>query len=368
MPKWTYDYELTPDVEPGNLYELDYSAESYTWNGLGSVPYYSTSIQLINYGAPNYNLDAAIEEIITPSDDDMWQRKNPICNNPVIKIKNTGALDLTSLDITFGIKDYAMTTYTWTGELKFMEIEEVTLPNFGWTNAGTEFIVTISNPNGNADEYSYNNSITSKLNIPAAYPADFYIELKTNNASNENDLFVYDENGNEIFSGTSFDDNTTYKDTLHLEDGCYELYLWDHGEDGLSWWANGDGSGYFRTREIDGSYIKTFEADFGGQIYFQFTVGNYTDINEEFIAKDEFNLYPNPAAGEIFVDLDLAHLSDIELNIADITGKIIYSEEHKRIQNETLHINLEQQPSGIYLMMIKSGDKVMTKQFVIERK
>ncbi len=364
---WTYDYELTQDVVPGNTYDFDYNAEEYTWNGAGSVPTYVTSVQLVTYGAPNFSLDAALEEIISPSDNDMHSRKNPVCSNPVIVIKNTGSTTLTSLDVTFGIKDQIQTNYTWTGELAVMESEEVTLPNFGWTNVGTEFSVVISNPNGGTDEYAFNNAIISKMSIPPTYPADFYLETKTNTASHENDLFVYDHHGNTIFERTTFEDNTTYKDTLHLAEGCYELYLWDYGEDGLSWWANTDGGGFFRTRDLEGTFIKSFEADFGGLIYLQFTVGNYNDINDEFIVKDEVNLYPNPTQNEIFVDLDLAHLSDIALSIADISGKIIHTEQHNRIQNETLRIDMSAQPAGIYMVLISSGDGLITKQFVLDK-
>ena len=363
---WTYDYELTPEVTPGSTYDFDYNAESYTWNGAGSVPTYVTSVQLVTYGAPNFDLDASLEEIISPSDNDMHSRKNPVCTNPAILIKNTGSTTLTSLDITFGIKDQVQTNYTWTGELAFMESEEVTLPNFGWTNLGTEFIVVISNPNGGTDEYAFNNSITSQMAIPPTYPADFYLELKTNTASHENDIFLYDQNGNTIFERTTFEDNTIYKDTLHLEEGCYELYLWDYGEDGLSWWANTDGGGYFRTRDMEGTFIKSFEADFGGLVYLQFTVGNYTEVTE-FVQKNEVNLYPNPTQNEIFVDLDMAHLSDISLDIVDITGKSIHTESHNRIQNETLRIDMSGQSSGIYMVIIRSGEELITKQFVLDK-
>ncbi len=363
---WTYDYELTPKVIPGNTYDFDYNAEAYTWNGAGSVPTYVTSVQLVTYGAPNFILDAALVDVVSPSDDDMFSRKNPVCSNPVIIIKNTGSTTLTSLEISFGIEGLTPTEYTWTGSLAFMEQEQVTLPNFGWTNTGTEFKVVISNPNGGADEYSYNNSITTKILIPPVYPSDFYLETRTNTASHENDLFVYDQNGNTVFERTAFVDNTTYKDTLHLEEGCYELYLWDYDGDGLSWWANSDGAGYFRTRDLDGSFIKSFEPDFGGLIYQQFTVGNYTPVND-FIQKDEVNLYPNPTQTDIFINLDLAHLSDIVVSVADITGKIIHTEQHDRIQNETLRINMENEASGMYLVLIQSGAQLITKRFVLDK-
>lgn len=364
---WTYDYELTPEVVPGNTYTFDYSAEDYTWNGAGSVPTYVTSVQLITYGPPNFTLDAALDAIIAPSDDDMYSRKNPVCSNPIVRIKNTGATSLTSLDITFGIKDFVQETYTWTGNLAFMESEEVTLPNFGWTNTGTHFIATVSNPNGGTDAYANNNSITTPLAIPPVYPAEFIIETRTNTASHENDLFLYNENGDVIVERTVFSDNTTYRDTVNLPDGCYELYLWDYGEDGLSWWANSDGSGWFRTKEMDGSYIKNFNADFGGLIYLQFTVGNYTPVEEFVKPADVVNLYPNPASTEIFIDLDIAQLTDADVIIMDITGKTIYTQSLDRIQNETLHISMEDLASGVYMVVIKTDTNIITKEFVLDK-
>jgi len=364
---YTYDFELTSFVDAGETYEMDYSAETYTWNGAGSVPYYATSVQLVTYGPASFELDAAIDAIIAPGTDQMWQRKNPICTNPIIRIKNTGSTTLTSLDITYGIKDYSQATYTWTGELNFMEMEEVTLPQFPWTFTGDVFEATISNPNGGADGYALNNKITSTLVQPAMFPADIILDMKTNNASNENDVFVYDQHGNEIFARTSFDDNEIYRDTLHLVDGCYELYVWDHGEDGLSWWANTDGSGYFRVRDIENDYIQTFNADFGGLIYMQFTVGNYNDIPHEDLLVSDMQVYPNPTEGEIFIDISLSKVKDVQVEIFDMTGKTIQAETYNRIQNKVLHMDMTGEASGIYLVRLTACDEVITKQFVLEK-
>lgn len=363
---WTYDYELTPEVSAGNTYTFDYNAEAYTWNGAGSVPTYVTSVQLVTYGEPNFTHDAALDAIIAPSDDDMQSRKNPVCSDPIVRITNTGSATLTSLDITYGIKDYDQDTYTWTGNLAFMESEEVTLPNFGWSPTGTAFIATVSNPNGVADEYVYNNAITTPLAMPPVYPSDIILDLKTNLASHENDLFLYDETDSIIFQRTTFTDNTTYKDTLHLDDGCYRLYLYDYGEDGLSWWANSDGSGWFRTRNIDGSYIKNFGTDFGGLIYQQFTVGNYTPVEEQFTQPSDMQVYPNPADAEVFIRVALPHLSDVQLKVYDITGNLIYAETQKRTQTEMFHLDVSTWSAGAYIVTAQSEDKVFNTKFVVE--
>lgn len=364
---WTYDYEMTPDIAPGNTYTVDYNAESYTWNGAGSVPTYVTSLQLVTYGAPNFTLDAALDAVISPSDDDMQQRKNPICDNPIIRITNTGATTLTSLDITFGIKDFDQDTYTWTGNLAFMESEEVVLPNFGWTNGGTEFICTVSNPNGGADEYAFNNSITTPLAIPPTYPSEIILDMKTNNDSHQNDIYLYDQNENVIFERTTFSDNTTYKDTLTLEDGCYSLYLYDYGGDGLNFWANpSGGSGWFRVRDIDGSYIKNFDTDFGGLIYVQFTVGNYNPIEEAPVTPPQCVVYPNPADEEVFIKVNLPHLEDITMTIIDITGKTILTETSRRAQSDLFHIDASTLPAGAYLVTVQAGNTLLTERFLVE--
>ena len=69
---WTYDFELTPFVTPGSTYTFDYAAEDYNWNGSGSFPYYQTEVQLVAYGPYNFDLDAAVTDILAPSGDDMW--------------------------------------------------------------------------------------------------------------------------------------------------------------------------------------------------------------------------------------------------------------------------------------------------------
>ena len=364
---WTYDYELTPEVSPGNTYTFDYSAEDYTWNGAGSVPYYQTEVQMVTYGAPNFNLDAAVDEVISPSSNQMYGRKNPICTNPVIKIKNTGATTLTSLKINYGIKDYDHAEYTWTGELKFMESEEIKLPQFPWSYTGNKFEVTVSEPNGGEDEYSFNNTQTTDMIQPDLFPAQIILDMKTNSKPNENDLFLYNEHGDEIFSRTSFDANTIYKDTLTLVDGCYELFIYDYGEDGLSWWANADGTGYFRIRDIDGNYIKQFNADFGGLINCQFTIGNYTDIKHDPINISDMNVYPNPTKSDIFIDISLAHIADVHVDLIDVTGKVIHTESYDRIQNKILHIDMTDYASGYYFVRMNAGNDVITRQFVLEK-
>ncbi|HPE98115.1 MAG: T9SS type A sorting domain-containing protein [Chitinophagales bacterium] len=363
---WTYDFELTPFVTPGSTYTFDYAAEDYNWNGSGSFPYYQTEVQLVAYGPYNFDLDAAVTDILAPSGDDMWGRMNPICNNPIIRIQNTGASTLTSLKVEFGLKDAPYSTYNWSGELQPMEWEEVTLPDYVYQPAD-QFVVTISEPNGGADEYELNNTMTSEVAFPVSYPADLIIEFKANNKPNENDWFVYDANGNELYSRTTFTAGTIHKDTIHLEDGCYEFYLWDWDEDGISWWANSDGTGYLRIKDANtGTILKSFEPDFGGLIYQQFTVGTYVDIDEPLDAEDAFEVYPNPAADHLYLKIRLSGRREAEVFIYDYAGNLIHTEKPGRIQDETLHMDVSQYASGMYVAVLKAGNTWKKVPFMVE--
>ena len=68
---------------------------------------YVTESQLISYGAPNFSLDAEVYDILSPIVDSLKRRHNPICNNPLIAIRNDGSTPLTSLTITYGVEGAA---------------------------------------------------------------------------------------------------------------------------------------------------------------------------------------------------------------------------------------------------------------------
>ncbi|GIR58563.1 MAG: hypothetical protein CM15mP65_11440 [Crocinitomicaceae bacterium] len=66
--------------------------------------------------------------------------------------------------------------------------------------------------------------------------------------------------GNEIFSRISFQNNTLYKDTLTLDPGCYKIELIDTDHDGLNFFANNDGAGYFQIRKPSGAPLAGFDS------------------------------------------------------------------------------------------------------------
>ena len=84
----------------------------------------------------------------------------------------------------------------------------------------------------------------------------------------------------------------------------------------------------------------------------------------ETIASSSINLYPNPATDKLTIALE-SNNRKIEVTIADITGKIIYS----TIASETqkIEVNTKNFAEGIYIVQIQTGEFIETKIIIVEK-
>ncbi|NQT76903.1 MAG: hypothetical protein HQ565_04245 [Bacteroidetes bacterium] len=278
-----YDFELTPFVHPGDTVMIDYSIEQYKNNGEKDGEF-RMSHQLFTYGPPNFQIDAVIEDIIAPSDKDSYSRLNPICSNPLVIIRNSGAVPLRKLKISYGIKGRKMSEFTWSGRLEFLEREEVYLPEPDWTGLEDDltFEVLVSGPNGTADENPGNNYLSSKMVVPEILPDEFVIYIEPNDIGRDRDnaYTLTDECGAVVYSREDFTVDTLFRDAVKLDPGCYEFRLRDKVEDGMNrhWWYRNENpdlmgkNGKIEFQDVDGNVIKIFPYDFGQEILYRFTV------------------------------------------------------------------------------------------------
>ncbi|TND09044.1 MAG: hypothetical protein FD123_1447 [Bacteroidetes bacterium] len=364
---WTYDMELTPFVTPGNTAILNHDVQAYVQTG--GWDYYQIEDQVVYYDAPSFTLDASIDDIISPSTNQMWLRYNPVCTNPIVKITNTGSTALTSLTITYGLNTGTPAVYNWTGNLAFLESQDVTLPIFPWAQGATSFTVTISSPNGGADQYAYNNSRTSSYVYPPVMPSPMVIEFKTNNYAWENDYTLKNSAGVIIHSRSNLLNNTVYKDTLTLPYDCYTFELLDTGEDGLSWWANtAQGSGYIRFRSATSNQIlKSFGNDFGGQVYQQFTVGLTSSTTDYIMTNQlEMHVYPNPSDGHVYIDVNMTKRDNGLIEIHDMLGKKVYSYRFENLTAESVEADLSFLDKGVYFVTLTTGDQKVSRKLMMD--
>jgi hypothetical protein len=363
---WTDDYEISQWMTPGDSIEVNYDMQSgYTWNGQGSQPYYVIESQLVTYGPDNFTLDAAIEGIISPNNFSFYNRYNPVCGRPEIILRNNGTSTLTTLNISYGPQGGNMQNWQWNGSLAYMDTTHVTLPAIDWTGWVNDkrFTVTLSAPNGSNDEYIYNNSMTSRFDLPPGWPQTIILQLKTNNAGAETSWTLEDHAGNIIRQGSGYPANTVINDTINLADGCYKFSLYDSGEDGLSFFANNDGNGYCRFKSAGGTILKTFQPDFGSFTFQSFFVGQVLSIGEESGAQG-IRLMPNPVKDFLTVELNAAADKELVLELISLTGSCFYSEVIAAASGSIHHVDVSALPAGIWICRI-SGQGVLFNQRLV---
>jgi hypothetical protein len=363
----TYDFELGSSyVTPGDTLELDHDVDPYTLTSGWS--FYQIEDQLVTYGPANFSLDAAIENVLAPTSDDMWRRMNPICAAPVVVIKNNGSTALTSLDIEYGIEGTIPAAYHWVGNLAYQQTQTITLGTFPWAEGASSFNIHIKNPNGGNDQYAPNDSWKTQFNYVASLPDQFAIELRTNNFASENSYTLSDGEGNIVFQKQGLQPNTTYRDTMELTPGCYMFRLVDTGEDGLQWWANpSQGNGHLYFRRINNNLIlKNFNTDFGGEVYMQFVAGEISPAVEAVPVPSTLLVYPNPANDVIWADFSLPESADGSLEIVDMFGKRIMQRTFNNRQADTYELALDSKvPTGVYFVVLRTEKQLMTRRVVV---
>jgi hypothetical protein len=366
------DQELTPFITAGDSVTLDINMDPYTYSGgAGFNPGYIMSAQLFTYGAPNFTNDATVDEILKPNADANYSRFNPICNNPVVVIKNTGSATLTSLTIKYGIKNGTPQYYNWTGSLGFLQTEAVNLDSITWggssTNENDKFEVVVSNPNGVADQYPWNDTLRSTVTFTPVYPAQFRMVFKTNLAPSETSWQITDDQGNVLFSRQPpLTGSTVYTDTMNFAPGCYKLKITDTGKDGLSFFANSDGTGYARFVQTDGtsSWIKSFEPDFGTSVEHYFTVGFATGVDEAKKVEASFDLYPNPSSGRVTVTCRVGENEDVKLDIYNLQGQLVKKHLQPGGNFVKFDIDVTDLAPGLYIVQMTTADQKAVRKLI----
>lgn len=365
-PSDIHHYDITEFVTPGQTHSFDYNV-TY---GSGTSNYIVRN-HLVTYGPPNFTLDASIVKILKPNKDDASQERfNPACTYPEIIIQNNGSTTLTSLDIEYSVAGGEIENYTWTGSLDFLEQETVILPipelTF-WLGTADNFTVLISNPNGQEDTYTFNNSSSSSFDEVHVYPENeiITVQLKTNNVGYQTSYTLFDGEGNIYYERDDCDNNTIYNDEFFLFPGCYKLRIDDSGGNGLDFWHQpSQGTGYFRIKDAEGATLYTFDPDFGGFAEFEFGIGNITKI-DELSNPFTISIYPNPTTEKIHLNVRGLGNTKASMSLSNSLSSIVMEKEWSAIGEDfNTEIDMNHLPSGIYFLKFNYGNRSKTEKII----
>jgi len=312
-----YDHELPSSAAPGSTVSIDYGIKKGAAQEDWGV--WDVTGQLIGYGAPNHQLDAAITEVIRPNDWEFYSRLNPVCGQPEIIIQNTGATTLTSAVIEYGVEGQAQSTFNWTGSLGFLQKDTVALPTPAWPSSTGPFRFTarITKPNNGTDAYANNDQQVRTSVMPPVYYSDLEINLRTNKQAALQYEWVLRrlDNNTVIQQGRNLADDSLYVYPFQLENGCYEYELINKEGYGLDFWflrdQLGSGSLLFKS---GGATMKVFEPDFGNRAWMQFIVGSKPTIQ----TSEDTLRFTTPNIEPVFQTLTITSVTDAPLVVDSV--------------------------------------------------
>ncbi len=382
----TFDLELTPWVRPGQRHELSYVVQPYTSRRRPGVdntmPYWMIETQAVYYGPPSHAVDAAIEEIISPSTKNVYSRRNPLCDRPVVVIRNTGSDTLRSLTLRYGTTEGRKYRHSWTGALAIDQTDTVVLGPLEWgrwAEASTWFEVEVSEPNGQPDPYPRNNRMRSRVEAVPRLSSPLEIILVGNRAARENSWSVRDANDSLWLwrPRGSLPNEAQRRDTLDLPLGCYRLTIDDLGGDGLDFGPyNNAGRGNILIRSFDGSPPRYLNPNFGRSISLSFTVGY--DMNNDTLnlynrrpagrsSMLHFDLRPNPAADRVQVQALLARSGEVlSLEVLDARGQTLRRQSLPAADRIDTWLDVADWAWGLYLVRLVGAGWSESRRLIVQ--
>lgn len=364
---WVLDraYWCPGDLQQPDAYDLTVAPSSKHTVDIDMEPYQSDdpnvneviTAYLIEYGPVKATVDAAVADVLAPTDKQVHARHNPVSFGPRVLIRNLGTAPLTSLTIRYGTKGFPAKTFSWKGKLSFNQTEEVRLPGTIDGRPGqNSFEVTLLSPNGKKDAWPGDNTFRTSFTQVPVYPQQVVVALRTNKQASHNFYSVKNSEGKVVFERKNLKDNTDYRDTLRLEPGAYELALADTAGDGLEFWYNvRGGRGTFMLMDAKGHLLKAFESDFGSSVYHAFEVR--ADAPQIAVAEPSIGLFPTRTKGKTTLDYLGNEPEQVEVQIiTDEGAQLVERHVYENLKEGVFEYDLSyRKPQRYYLRVFVKG-------------
>lgn len=78
------------------------------------------------------------------------------------------------------------------------------------------------------------------------------------------------------------------------------------------------------------------------------------------------SVYPNPTQGDFTVNIELAKMSDLQLTVFDVNGKIVYQRNKDKVNSYNEQISLNNVAAGIYTLKVTTSQGVGYERVVIK--
>jgi hypothetical protein len=280
--------------------------------------------------------------------------------SPHVNLINEGAQNLTSVEINYRVNNETLNTFLWSGNLNYGASELVELPAINFTlQNNNDLMIYTTNPNGNPDEDTSNDTITTTFISAMEVIPNVYVFIKLDDNPEETTWECKNSAGEVLFSGGPYVNAQEFvKDTLYLsENDCYTFNIYDSGGDGLVGGTSG-----FTLRQSDFSLIYQNNDFENTEELVQFAVNQTRIPAADEIA--EFNVYPNPFGDHTYVSFYLSENGSVDLTVYNLIGKVVYSSNQIPVETgyNKLKIDTQEFAPGIYFIKLKAENKIFTRK------
>ncbi|MFC2107130.1 T9SS type A sorting domain-containing protein [Bacteroidota bacterium] len=283
---------------------------------------------------------------------------------PEIQIRNNGNDDLTSCDIMYQVNGGPLSSYSWTGNLAFLETSDIQLDMISFTPEDVNELKIYSvNPNGNPDEYPINDTIIQSFE-KFSTPVDVSLFFRTDENPEESTWELLNSNGDVIGEGgpyTQTGETVMESWTLDAND-CYTFNFYDAGGDGLV------NPSFFAFYYGNNNMIVQGIGDFGSKIGNEFYATDGTGINE-IAGEATVNIYPNPMSNNATILINVPQAEIMTANVYNLVGEMVMTINETLLQSgeNMIDLNASSLSNGLYFINIQTGTQQITKKITISK-
>lgn len=127
--------------------------------------------------------------------------------------------------------------------------------------------------------------------------------------------------------------------------------------------AYNDDNKYFFTSTLHyGSSFFTFGPDVNAVL--RLNLGLVSTTDERPLADQAMVVTPNPVVDRLNLSIQLDQVQPVTVTVADLSGKVIITQDVEQVQQEVLSFNLPKLAAGTYLARIATPEGTLTKKFI----
>jgi len=281
---------------------------------------------------------------------------------PVVTVRNNGSSEITSMEISYDVNGEESFSYTWNGNLSFLNSTDIALPGISFGLEETNYLnITVTTVNGQDDDYATNNVLVHAFDRAAITPTTVKLMLRTDDHPEETTWEIFNSQGEVVVSGGPYaNSGTIYQETMEVADlDCYTFKIYDAGGDGLTI------PGFYALYYGSNSYITT-GTEFGSVDSAKFEANTTIGI-EELNPNTSISLYPNPARENVTVQLQVEGPANVTIQVYNLTGGKVIERSYGMVSpgRQFLELGTGELTPGMYLLKLDTGKETIARRLTI---